>query len=79
MARVTAMGCAASAIVAGCLAVEDDALAATASAMLIVGIAGEMAAEKSQGPGSFAAAILDALYVIDAKMIAERARTGAHG
>ena len=78
MARVTAMGCAASAIVAGCLAVEDDALAATASAMLIVGIAGEMAAEKSQGPGSFAAAILDALYVIDAKTIAERARTGLH-
>ncbi len=76
MARVTAMGCAASAIVAGCLAVEQDTLAATASAMLIVGIAGEMAAEKSQGPGSFAAAILDALYVIDAKMIDARGRTG---
>ena len=78
MARVTAMGCAASAIVAACLAVEPDALAATASAMVIVGIAGEMAAEKSRGPGSFAAAILDALYTIDAKMIAARARTDLH-
>jgi hydroxyethylthiazole kinase len=75
MARVTAMGCAGSAIVAACLAVEPDARAATVSAMLIVGIAGEMAAEKSQGPGSFAVAILDALYSIDDKMIAERART----
>jgi len=76
MARVTAMGCAGSAIVAACLTVEPDALVATASAMLIVGIAGEMAAEKSPGPGSFAAAILDALYTIDGKTIAERARTG---
>ena len=75
MARVTAMGCAASAIVAACLAVEQDALTATAAAMLIVGIAGEQAAARSQGPGSFAAAILDALYLIDGKAIADRART----
>ena len=75
MARVTAMGCAASAIVAACLAVEQDALTATAAAMLIVGVAGEQAAARSQGPGSFAAAILDALYLIDGKAIADRART----
>jgi len=78
MARVTAMGCAASAIVGACLAVEADALVATASALLIVGIAGEIAAEKSQGPGSFAAAILDALYTIDGKAIAAQARTDMH-
>ncbi|MDO8878454.1 MAG: hydroxyethylthiazole kinase [Pseudolabrys sp.] len=74
MARVTAMGCAASSIVAACLAVEPDALRATSSAMLIVGVAGEMAAKNAKGPGSFAAAILDALYNIDAHTLADKAR-----
>ena len=31
-------------------------------ALLIVGVAGEMAAEKAAGPGSFAVAIVDALH-----------------
>ncbi|MDI1347095.1 MAG: hydroxyethylthiazole kinase [Pseudolabrys sp.] len=75
MARVTAMGCAASAIVAACLAAEEDAFVATASAMLIVGVAGEHAAAKAEGPGSFAAAILDALYNIGGKTLAALART----
>lgn len=78
MARVTAMGCAASSIVAACLAVEADALTATASAMLILGVAGEMAASSmpglAQGPGSFAVAILDALYTIDAQTLTAKAR-----
>lgn len=74
MARVTAMGCAASSIVAACLAAEPDSLAATSSAMLIVGVAGEMAAETAKGPGSFATAILDALYTIDAQALTARAR-----
>lgn len=75
MARVTAMGCAASALVAAALAVEPDAFVATASAMLIVGVAGELAAAQAQGPGSFAVAILDALYTIDGKALADKART----
>ncbi len=74
MARVTAMGCAASSIVAACLAVEPDAHVATSSAMLIVGVAGEMAADDAKGPGSFAVAILDALYTIDTQTLAARAR-----
>lgn len=74
MARVTAMGCAASALVAAALAVEPDAFVATASAMLIVGVAGELAAAQAQGPGSFAVAILDALYTIDGKTLADKAR-----
>jgi len=74
MARVTAMGCAGSALVAACLAVEDDAFVATASALTIIGVAGEVAAEKAQGPGSFAAAILDALYRLDAATLKARAK-----
>lgn len=73
MARITAMGCAASALVAACLAVEKDAFLASASALLIFGVAGEIAGEEAQGPGSFATAFLDALYELDAGEIADRA------
>jgi len=74
MAKVTAMGCAASALVAACLAVEPDALKATAAAFLMVGVAGEMAAVHSQGPGTFAAQILDALYDLDEAALAGHAK-----
>ena len=73
MAKVTAMGCAGSALIAACLAVEPDALRAAAAALLIIGVAGEMAAEARAGPGSFAVAIIDALYRLDgARLIAAR-------
>jgi len=74
MARVTAMGCAGSALVAACLAVEDDALRAAACALVMLGVAGEVAAEKAQGPGSFAVAILDAVYRLDAATLRKRAK-----
>jgi hydroxyethylthiazole kinase len=74
MAKVTAMGCAASAVVAACLAVEPDAWQATAAGLLLMGVAGEVAAESARGPGSFAVAVLDALHGIDAATIAQRAR-----
>jgi hydroxyethylthiazole kinase len=65
MAKVTALGCAESALVAACLAVESDAWRATAAALLIMGVAGEVAAKRARGPGSFAVEILDALYALD--------------
>jgi hydroxyethylthiazole kinase len=65
MARVTAMGCAASALVGATLAVEPDAWKATAAALIIIGVAGEMAAARARGPGSFATEILDAVYALD--------------
>ncbi|HXX06527.1 MAG TPA: hydroxyethylthiazole kinase [Pseudolabrys sp.] len=74
MAKVTAMGCAGSALVAACLAVEPDAFSATVAALAILGVAGEQAAEKAAGPGSFAAAIVDALYAIDGSALAARAK-----
>ena len=79
MAKVTAMGCAASAMVSACLAVERDALVATASALLIAGVAGEIAAETAQGPGSFAVGILDALHSLDAAALTTRARITWNG
>jgi hydroxyethylthiazole kinase len=73
MAKVTAMGCAVSALVAACLAVERDAFIATAAALVMSGVAGEMAAAKSEGPGSFALAMIDALYNLDEKTLLGRA------
>jgi len=74
MSRVTAMGCAASAITAACLAVEPDGFRAATAGLLIIGVAGELAAEKAAGPGSFAVAIVDALYNLDAATLKARAR-----
>ena len=74
MARITAMGCAATALVAAFAALHGDALEAAASALLVAGIAGELAGEKAQGPGSFQPAFLDALFALDAETIAARAR-----
>lgn len=61
MARVTGMGCAASALVAACLAVEPDRLRAVAHAIALAGIAGERAAATAAGPGSLMTGYLDAL------------------
>ena len=61
MTRVTGMGCAATAIVAACLAVEPDRLRAVAHALTFTGIAGEIAASRANGPGSLAMHYLDAL------------------
>lgn len=74
MAKVTAMGCAGSALAAACLAVEPDAWRATAAAHVIIGVAGEIAAETARGPGSFAVNILDALHTLDAAALAARAK-----
>jgi hydroxyethylthiazole kinase len=74
MARVTAMGCAASALVGATLAVEPDAWKATAAALIIIGVAGETAAVRARGPGSFATEILDAVYALDRDTLMARAR-----
>ena len=74
MANVTAMGCAASALVAACLAVETDALRATAAGLIMLGVAGEIAASRARGPGSVAVEIIDALHRLDREMLVERAR-----
>lgn len=74
MAKVTAMGCAVSALVAACLAVEPDAWRATVAGLVIAGVAGERAAAKAQGPGSFAVAILDELHTLDGSALVAHAQ-----
>jgi hydroxyethylthiazole kinase len=75
MARVTAMGCAGTAVIAAFLAVERDAFAAAEAALIVLGIAGELAAARAEGVGTFAASYLDALDTMDADTIATLART----
>jgi hydroxyethylthiazole kinase len=65
MGLVTAMGCAGSALVAAALAVEADAWLAAIAALAALGVAGEVAGATAAGPGSFAAAIIDALHGLD--------------
>jgi hydroxyethylthiazole kinase len=74
MAKVTAMGCAASALNAAFLAVESDPFRATAAALLAFGVAGGIAGERASGPGSFAAALIDVLYALDESPLNEKAR-----
>ncbi|MBN9048389.1 MAG: hydroxyethylthiazole kinase [Rhizobiales bacterium] len=77
MAKVTAMGCAGSALLAACLAVEPDRFQAAASALLLFGIAGEAAAQHARGPGSFAIAIIDALAALDRDTVLRLAKVTA--
>lgn len=62
MTRVVGTGCALSALVAASCALPGDRLDNVAAACAIMKRAGGTATENSQGPGSFVAAFLDALY-----------------
>lgn len=65
MAKVTGMGCTATAIIGAFCALPDlTPLDATVSAMALMGVAGEIAAAKASGPGSMQLHFLDALYSI---------------
>jgi hydroxyethylthiazole kinase len=74
MSRVTALGCALSAIAGAFAGVTDDAFEATAAAVAIYGVAGEMAAEGDQriGTGSYRVGFLDELDRIEAADVAAR-------
>ena len=61
MARVTAMGCALTALAAGFLAANDDPFVATSAALAFFGLAGERAAAEAGGPGTFEPLLLDRL------------------
>lgn len=71
MGKVTGMGCTATALVGAFLAVEPDAMTATAAALAYLGHAGAKAALSSSGPGSFQVALLDALYNIQPEELAQ--------
>src|SRR5215217_1863183 len=75
LAAVTGTGCMSTAITGCFLAVRpEDPLEAAAEALVAFGVAGEDAAKKATRPGSFHAALYDALYDLDPLKIDSSAR-----
>jgi hydroxyethylthiazole kinase len=74
MKRVTGMGCTASAITGAFAAVASSPFEAAVGAMVVNGIAGELAGLRAPGPGSFQVAFLDALHGLDRDDLERRMR-----
>jgi hydroxyethylthiazole kinase len=75
LGTVSGTGCMSTAITGCFLAVlPDDPLAAATEALVAFGVAGEDAARKANGPGTFHAALYDALYALDPGKLDARAR-----
>lgn len=83
LTRVTGGGCALGALMAAFLGAarhtDADALDAVAGATIVYTLAAEHAARVADGPGSFAAGLLDALAGIDPTDITAEARVGEQG
>ncbi|MCF6767435.1 hydroxyethylthiazole kinase [Thiotrichales bacterium 19S11-10] len=62
MQSVTGTGCIGGSVIAAFLAINNNSFDATAYAMATVSLAGEIAAKKASGPGSFINHFLDELY-----------------
>ncbi|KAJ9154053.1 hypothetical protein P3X46_027431 [Hevea brasiliensis] len=66
MQKITATGCAVTALIAAFVAVDPlHALEATASALSILGIAGELGMDMAKGPASLRMHLIDSLYGLD--------------
>lgn len=69
MTRITGVGCSATALIGAFCAVQPDAWRATVSAMALMGVVGEVAAQqcaaRGQGVGSMQVAMLDCLQLLD--------------
>jgi hydroxyethylthiazole kinase len=71
MGFVTGTGCTATATIGAFLAVDQDPVSATATALAYFGLAGEVAGQSASAPGSFMIQMLDALYNITPEMLKE--------
>lgn len=74
MSRTTAMGCAGTALIAAFASLANDSLEAAAAALVVIGIAGEIAGDRADGPGTFPAHFLDALYSLKPATVETLAR-----
>lgn len=74
MPRVTGLGCTASALCGAFAAVNGNPARAAAHALVVTGLAGEMAAAKADGPGTLQLHFLDALYRLTPADVRERGR-----
>ncbi len=76
MTKITGIGCSATALIGAFCAVQADAWRATVSAMALIGVVGEIAAEQAQsqgrGVGSMQVHLLDALQLLDEATFLQR-------
>ena len=77
MTRVTGLGCTATALCGAFAAVTPDPARAAAQAMVVMGVAGGMAAEGAHGPGTPPGAFPGRPVPLTREDIAQRLRTGA--
>jgi len=70
MQKITATGCAVTALIAAFVALQPNlALEATSFALALFGMAGEIGMEKANGPASLRMHLIDALYGLDKESI----------
>ncbi|WP_461638396.1 hydroxyethylthiazole kinase [Labilibaculum euxinus] len=69
MAKVTGMGCTATAVLGAFAAINPNTFQAAVFGMMVMGITGEFAASKSNGPGSMQMHFIDCLYSLSEKEI----------
>jgi len=74
MAKVIATGCALGALISALSAKSNSPSIAGLAGLIWFGVAGEMAAKKASGPGSFSPAFLDCLYAVTLDELREKAR-----
>jgi len=73
MTKVTGVGCASTAIIGACAAINKDSHLAAVSGMCITGITGENASY-TKTPGTFAVNFIDQLSLIDDEMLLKQAK-----
>jgi len=66
---ITATGCMATSVIASFAAVYDDYVLSSMGALVCFGLAGEKAALKAEGPGTFKINLFDEIYNLDEEII----------
>lgn len=79
MGRVVGTGCISASLIGCFAAVEPDYAKASAAALSCFGIAGELAAKKSGGPGTYLSALLDELSLLNRAKIVKMQKIRALG
>jgi hydroxyethylthiazole kinase len=74
MPRVTGLGCAATAVVGAYAAVSPTPLRAALAGMATMKAAGEYAAARAAGPGTFVPHFLDGLHMLTPEQLGARVR-----
>ena len=76
LSNLTGTGCMCASLIGSLCGACDSAFDATVAALLVMGIAGEIAFERAgqKGNGSFRAALHDAVSLMNGKTLAERAK-----